>query len=199
MNQRSLIAIIILAGIGSIGSVLAYTGTISAGQGNFNNVLVTGTCTGCGGGEGSFTSYSTILNQTITGTTGWPARYLFVSNDGSNLGADNEPRNFLILLNGTVKFTQVIANSGFDKFVPEAIQSPSGEYKAILNTSGNTISIYKNNVFLQNIGINLSQFSVTGLDSNDFAINISSDGKYISLFSADITGSVDRIVEFRGS
>lgn len=65
MNQKTLIAIIILAGIGSIGSVLAYSGTISAGQGNFNNVLVTGTCVGCGGT--SITNYN-VTSSNSAGT-----------------------------------------------------------------------------------------------------------------------------------
>lgn len=196
MNQRSLIAIIILAGIGSIGSVLAYSGTISAGQGNFNNVLVTGICTGCSG-EGSFTTYTTLLNQTIIGSSSATLRSLSVANDGSILAYDNNCRDSIVFLNGTQKVF-----GATDACTPDIHrlngQSETGIYKFYAESlAGGTIRIYKNNVLLQTVTINTSQFDVTNF--SDQAISISPDGHYIVVYGPDVGVTLQREVILRGS
>lgn len=196
MNQRSLIAIIILAGIGSIGSVLAYSGTISAAQGNFNNVLITGSCTGCGG-EGSFTTYSTLLNQTITSSSSSILRSLSVANDGSILAYDNNCKASIVFVNGTQK---VLGSS--DSCTPDIHrlngQSETGIYKFYAESlAGGTIVIYKNNALLETVTIDTSQFDV--INFADQAISISPDGHYIVIYGPDVGVTLQREVILRGS
>lgn len=193
MNQRSLIAIIVLAGIGSIGSVLAYSGTISAGQGNFNNVLITGACTGCGG-SGSFTSYTLQLNETVAGTNQRTSQSILVSTDGSILGSDSQ-NDAIVFLNGTVK--AVYTNDGSTATPTSTDQSIDGVYKVIIDNSGNSIVVYKNNVLIQTITINPSAFS-TGFNLSKESIGISSDGKYIAIYGPDISAE-NRLTVFKGS
>uniref|UniRef100_A0AAT9JH15 ORF17 n=1 Tax=Nitrosopumilaceae spindle-shaped virus TaxID=3065433 RepID=A0AAT9JH15_9VIRU len=192
MNQRSLIAIIILAGIGSIGSVLAYSGTISAGQGNFNNVLVTGTCTGCGAGEGSFTHYNTIaLNTTVTGFRDTLIGELHVGNDGAII-SHGDNNNKIVYINGTQVFEESSHTTPGSS--QETDQSQTGEYKIVLDTNAGTVEVYKNNSFIQGLGLNTAQF--TGFK---IGIAISPDGKYIAVLGEDSGGAVDRLVVFQGS
>lgn len=193
MNQRYLIAIIILAGIGSIGSVLAYSGTISAGQGNFNNVLVTGTCTGCGGGEGSFTSYNTVsLNTTVGSFGGTNFPRIIVNNMGTVVFSDSNA-NYVVTISGTTLFNNSTIGSSGNQ---ELSQSINGIYQIVNNDNVPKVSIFKNNIYLQDLGINLSQFS------NPFGklgMAISPDGHYIAVIGEDSGVSSDRLLIFRGS
>ena len=198
MNQRSLIAIIILAGIGSIGSVMAFSGTISAGQGNFNNVLVTGTCSGCGG-EGSFTTWSNTLNSTIAGTGGFSTDYIFVGNDGSINTYDSNKKMAYVLTNGTIiTVNDNISNQNLD-LNKASEQSMTGEYRILMNGTDNTVVVYKNNIVKQKIGIKISDFFSSSFGSTDFGCNISPNGKYIACSGEDTGGSLDRIIEFVGA
>lgn len=193
MNQRFLIALIILAGIGSIGSVLAYSGTISAGQGNFNNVLITGTCTGCGG-DGSFTTYSLVLNKTA-GTSSGDGSLSFTANDGSLIGVDTGGNIIDMKLDGTqVSNDQnLIATEAYDS---NSImkQSSQGVYK-VVQYGNSTVSIFKNNAVIQHIAIDTTHSFFNGKQG----ISISPDGKYIGLFGKDFNGVVDHIQIWQGS
>ena len=194
MNQRLVIGLIIIAGIGSIGSVLAYSGTISAGQGNFNNVLVTGTCTGCGG-DGSFTTYGLGLNTTIAGTSNDDASFIQVANDGSILGLNKGKYIFDVKLDGTIVSVDQNVNIGTTYDSQSAIaQSSGGEYKIAI-FANDTISIYKNNLVLQHLPVDTTH---SYLDSIE-AIGISPDGKYIGIIGDDKGNTKQHLQIWQGS
>ena len=198
MNQKTLIAIIILAGIGSIGSVLAYSGTISAGQGNFNNVLVTGTCTGCGGGEGSFTNYNTIaLNTTVYSIGDNGFQNIQIDNNG-NFISQGTANNGLVALNGTVVFVKTSNGASGTKQIDQS--SITGKYKVLIDESGDGIpNVFSNNALLQTLGLNQAQFSGGTLSGAAGGTAISPDGHYILVIAKDSSGTKDRVIIFQGS
>lgn len=196
MNQRSLIAIIILAGIGSIGSVLAYSGTISAGQGNFNNVLVTGTCTGCGGGEGSFTNYSSIVEETNPFSGSSSPCQVNIDNNGTAfvLESCNQGNAYSIDSLGNIS---LLTNTGTAlnnyPYIPQ--NSINGLYKLVGNKT-NTILIYKSNTYLTKLTLDLS---VDFSSMSNLEDSISPNGKYIVVYGTNQTFTGNTVQIFRGS
>lgn len=204
MNQRLLIGIIILVGIGSIGSVLAYSGSISAAQGNFNNVLVTGTCTGCGGGSGSFTSYSVIANVTTPhlGVGSITSVDAIVSNDGYTISNDNK-NTTLFSSSGTI----ISNHFSIGNNVQGRDSTSDGIYKVQIdedNYPDVTLDIFKNNISLQTIHFRASQFSGGAFCTNtggieSCAVSISNDGHYIAAVGVDSSNTASRLIVLRGS
>lgn len=161
---------------------------------NTTNLFVTGTCSGCGAMEGSYNSYSTTLNQTVTGSQATTIVGLQSANDGSILGLDFH-RASLVLVNGTViKNIPTIPNFQSDQRLTS--QSVNGVYFVALNSTGN-ILVYKNHVLLTTIGIKTSQFYLGNL--NTASIVMSPNGKYIALYGADSGNVLDRLLIFQGS
>ena len=197
MNQRILITLIILAGIGSIGSVLAYSGTISAAQGNFNNVLVTGTCSGCGAGEGSFTSWTTLTNTTLGTVSVSNADNVIVSNNGSILAETIDCTDAYFFTNGTViRTTNSLSLCPANQ--DSSDQSITGKYQIIYDADRtNNIYIYKNNVLQDTKMIQASQFSGGVLSST--SVGISPDGKYIVVYGTDSGVASQRLIVLQGS
>jgi len=195
MKQNSLIAIIIIAGI-SITGVSAYSGSISAAQGNFNNLLVTGTCSGCSG-EGSYTSYGTIFrNSTITPSAGGLfAQEFLLSNTGAATVNTNSDV-FVVTSTGTV--LDQGATYGQSQTQVPTKQSATGEYKVLENTtSSGSIVVIKNDSFLTIIHPNVSQFF--GGDMTDASVTISPNGQFIGILCKDSGGATVRLVIFQGS
>ena len=94
MNRQTL-AIIAIIATGSIISGLAYgvtNGSIIVGD-----LTITGTCTGCGT-EGSFTTYSLLLNQTVASAGPAAGAIVQVGNDGSVIASDIGTKIVLIKL-----------------------------------------------------------------------------------------------------
>lgn len=193
--KKQTIMIIILLSVGTLFGVGYSASTIISDSGiTTSNLTVTGTCTGCGG-SGTFTTYSTILNTTITGTSGSSNVGLFTSNDGSILAQDSTSKISLTLLNGTV-VSVTNDPSGSTNIGQQAIaQSSDGKYKTILKSD--SILVYKNNVLLQTIGIKKSDFVFSDLTT--VSVSISPDAHYISIAGRDTGGAIDRIVIFQGS
>lgn len=188
--SRKLFIIFTIIVSGSILSGLAYG--VSNGSIIVGDLTVTGSCIGCGG-EHEFTSWSTILNGTISGTSGKQTMDISVSNDGSVLDLDQGSKISLVLVNGTVIF--VTSTPNYNLAIPVFSQSSTGEYKIVETNTG--IDVYKNNVHIQTLGLTLSQFKFGSLGNEGIAI--SPDGKYISIVGIDSSGTIDRIVTFEGS
>jgi len=197
MNQRSLIAIIILAGIGSIGTVLAYTGTITANQGSFNNVLVTGTCTGCGANEGSFTTWTTLTNTTVGTVSVSNVNNVIVSNGGSILAETVDCKDAYFFINATViKTTNSLSLCPANQDSTD--QSMTGEYQIIYDADRtNNIYIYKNNILQTTKTISTADFSGGVLSST--GIGISPNGKYIVVYGIDTGAAAQRLIVLQGS
>ncbi len=194
-SRKQFYAILSLVIIGSFFSTV-YATTVLDTTSVFQNLTVLGTCTGCGGGgSGSFTSYSTALNETLAGTSSGTNIGLFSSIDGSTFEINTSGKSSITFINGTVKVVTPTAIN-FDSSQVHIAQSPDGKYKAII-TSGSKINLYKNNALLQTIGINLTQFATSNTDF--ISISLSSDGKYISVCGQDSGGGIQRLVVFIGS
>ena len=194
MNQRSLIAIIILAGISSIGSVLAYSGSISAAQGNFNNVLVTGSCTGCGA-EGTFTTFSVLTNTTLATSQISTVRTLQVSDNGTILADIRGFDNILVDVTGNIIEEQTSNSGTTPTGVYHIAQSTSGKYKVMFDESGtNDLKIFKNDSFLESHHINPAYY-----DNPGCSVAVSNNGKYIALLCDNFAGTATAMTIFQGS
>lgn len=197
-NHIGIISIVI---IGSLFGVVYGSSTIISDSGiNTSNLTVTGTCTGCGGGgvEGNYTNYNTVdLNQ--TNGLGFPDTS-FTNIHISNLGNviySGDTLNVGVKLNGIVNF----ANFSYSTTsAHQQDQSSTGKYQIIWDGTNTLVAVFKDGVFLQNLGINLTQFSTPGTNMH-LAIAISPDGKYITVTGNDAVGggTDDRTVIFRGT
>lgn len=203
-KKKQLILIILILGTGSILGTVYASGTIITNTSvttttlNAVNLVLSGTCTGCGGGEGSFTTYSTILNTTVTGTTRSAASNLLVSDNGTVFGLDVGHVASLITINGIVQ-QQIssIDNMATIHGYQNIAQSPTGKYKAILDDAIPLIHVYKNDIPLLNLGFNSTQFFTGGADTP--AIAISSNGKYIAFWAENADTNTVRLIVFQGS
>lgn len=196
MNRQHLLILAII-GTGSILSGLAYgvtNGSIIVGD-----LTVTGTCTGCGG-SGDFTTYSTLLNQTVTGTTGFAGTSLELADDGSLVAMDLNSKLISVKSDGTIVLAHSFASTSTTDVTRSIVQTPDGKYFAILNSTSKSIDIYKNHILLQKIGVDMTQFvGGISLENSDFAFNISPNGKYIGLLANDVSNAIDRMIVFRGA
>ena len=192
MNPK-LAIILIIIGAGMSGIVYASSTVISDTGIITPSITVSGTCTGCGN-EPSFSSYSLVLNQTVTGTGGSLGNLVQVSTDGSVLAQNGQPKTSVIKLDGTIVNVLSLPFTETRNTFTQQQQSTTGQYKIILNST-QAINIYKNNIFLQKIQVNINSAFTSGQE----AVGISSDGKYIAIFGNDKSGAIDRIIIYQGS
>lgn len=194
MNRQSLLIIAIIAG-GSILSGLAYgvtNGTIVVGD-----LTITGTCSGCGVVEGIYSHYNTIdLNTTLSlGFVNSQTTDVHISNDGNIIYSGNV-LNVSMLHNGTWTLANFSYGNISDK---QQGQSLTGKYQIILDDTTNlNVDVLKDGLYLQALGINLSQFT-TPSTNGAIGIAISPDGKYIAVVGEDSAGFDQRILIFRGT
>lgn len=191
MNRKQILTIISIVAFSGVTSLVygVTNGTIIVGD-----LTVTGTCTGCSsGGEGSFTSYTTLFNGTITGSVGCPGSSIYVNNTGTVLVTDNCPTTFIVQPSGTA--TKINTPIGSAPFPISSAQSITGLYQIAYDA--NTIKVYKNNSLIQSIGFDTGNFGAPV--GGGLSINISPNGKYIAIQNEDVSTSSDRLVIFKGS
>lgn len=196
-NHKTSITILGILIIGSLFAVGYATSTVISDSGIItSNLTVTGTCTGCGGGEGDFTTYSNFLNATIGGASlGNNIKALLTANDGSFMFSDNAFQNIIVFANGTVIKEYDSTFEDFPNGDKLFDQSSTGKYKIIYDQGhSNEIKVYKDNSLLQSIGIDTSQVS-----ANECSTAISANGKYISLVCSNFAGTNDTALTFEGS
>lgn len=189
MKKQNSIIIISLISITGIFGVVYATSVSDTG-------IITPSCTGCSG-EGTFTSYSNIFNNTISGTNIHFISNLFVGNDKSILVYDTSINGYFI--NSTQQVISSPINSGaVTENTPLMSQSSTGKYKVAFNDATDTIIISKGDSILQSIGINTSQFS-DGTNLANEGLAISNDGKYIAIFGLNVGSGIDRLIIYQGS
>lgn len=189
--KRQTLAIILILIAGGTSTAFAVTnGSIITGD-----LTVTGTCTGCGGGEGSFASYNTIALNTTVASTGNPG-FTLIGNDGGVQVMTNA-KDFYVALNGTTLFLQTGSSSSTER--SDIAQSGTGAYKIMDNEASlGEVDIYKNGNFLQSLGIDLTQF-FGGSFGGKTSIAISPDAKYIAVVGPDSGGVNTRVLVFQGA
>lgn len=196
--HRQFLIILCIIVAGSIFATVSAT-TIS-GDIITNNLTVTGTCTGCGVGgasEGSYSHYNTIdLNTTLSlGFVNSQTTDVHISNDGNIIYSGNV-LNVSMLHNGTWTLANFSYTNISDK---QQGQSLTGKYQVILDDTTNlNVDVLKDGLYLQALGINLSQFT-TPSTNGAIGIAISPDGKYIAVVGEDSGGVDQRILIFRGT
>ena len=194
MRKQSIIILSLIA-VGTLFGAVYGAGTIISDTGITTPALtVSGACTGCDN-EPSFTSWSTVLNQTVAGTSNRANSNIFTSTNGTVFFLDQNADTAIVKLDGTVVTVTHTPANFINQGSTTAAQSSSGKYK-IIETTG-AIVVYKNNVLTQTLGIDVSQFQ-GGFLGNE-GISISADGKYISLQGKDSGGVLDRVIIFGGS
>lgn len=206
--KKQTLAIISIIAIGSLTSIVSATSTSISDSGittpalTTNTLTVTGSCSGCGGGSGSFTLYSTVLNQTISGTDGSTPILILINDTGSIIAETNFQTEISLNSNGNkiFVFNQPQTTLG-TPFNPMMVQSLDGRYIAVINQTNNDIYVWKDHQLLQTIGINISQWCPTGgvLSNGRQAIAISPNAKFIGLFGEDSSCSIQRIITLEGT
>lgn len=191
--KRQSLAIIPILVIGSLFGVAYSASTIISDSGiTTPTITVSGACNGCGN-EPSFTSWATVLNETVAGSQGKQNSGIAIGNDGSVLFSDSGFETALVLVNGTVVTVTPSPDVGLT--IPVFSLSSTGEYKIIEYSNG--IHVYKNNILVKTLGVTLAQFKF-GVLGNE-GISISPDGKYIALQGIDSGATSARLLIFEGS
>ncbi|MGI0087331.1 MAG: hypothetical protein ACREBI_05165 [Nitrosotalea sp.] len=197
---------IVYASSTSISDTAVSTTTVNAVNGvysndvNTTNLFVTGTCTGCGVGgasEGNFNSYNTIASNKTAGS-GAIDDYIYevmISNIGT-VSFEGSLYDKVFKFDGTL----VYENADSLSYGYSGKQSITGEYQIVVHdfpTPG--VSVFKNGVYLQDLGLNLSQFQPI-TQRNEYDAAISPDGEYIVVVAPNVNPNPgDRVVIFQGS
>ena len=194
MKKQSL-AIISIIAIGSLLGTVYATGSIISDSGIITPSLIVN---GNQIGESSFTSYNTVALNTTSTNADNLINNVLISNDGTVM-ISGAAKNQIVTLTGTTIYTN--SSYGTSSGIKQIVQSLTGEYQVILSSTGSgKVSVFKNHVYLQDLGIKTSQFSGGGLLSDSQAgLAISSDGKFIAVVGKDSAGLTDRVLVFRGS
>lgn len=178
MNYNALMIIIILAA-GGVSIGVSYASTIITDATIIvNNLTVTGTCTGCGGGDGSFTTWTLIQQTNFTESGCFNGSFISLDNNGNSLFTCN---NVILITNGGS-----ITNFGsnINQFTQAATESSTGKYKTFTNGTGTqyNIPIISNSTLIHSIIVNASVFKTPSQVINA----ISPSGEYITLKGNDI-------------
>lgn len=183
-----------LLGIGSLFSITYAASTIISDSGiTTPNLTVTGTCAGCSG-EGDFSSYSLITNKTDTSGPFSAGIYVQVGNDKSVIGFENGGKTMYFnpsgnLISSTSNSSPIAGPYPFE-------QSLTGKYRIIRNDTSSQIDVYKNNILLTHIPIDITHSFESYLFTT---CGISQDGKYIALFGPDFTTNFEQLQVWQGS
>jgi len=199
MNPKLAILLIIIAG--GISATAYATTTIISDSGIItSNLTITGTCTGCGAGEGDFNSYAVIYNSTFAtiSPTGL-VKNTAISNDGSFFIIDNNDKIWEIAANKTIiinaNVSAATTGTGF-----QSGQSMTGEYKFVYDDSFTLVHIIKNNNLIQTSSLDKTQFQAFGPNSfADSSMSMSPNGKYIEVAGPNNGDGLLRVVILQGS
>ena len=184
--------------LGGLISVAYASSTIITDTGiTTTNLTILGTCTGCGGTEGTFSSWTSVFNNTVTGSSGCTGATISVNNTGTVIFEDACPNTFIVDPSGNN--IQKIVNPLISTPAPSQMsQSVNGLYQVALNT--NAIKVYKNNVLVQTVGLRLANFaggSISG--GGPVGMAISPNGQFIAVQGEDVGTLLDRLVILKGS
>ena len=198
MNRKTSTTILGMLVLGGLISVAYASTTIITDTGiTTTNLTILGTCTGCGGGEGTFTSWAKLFNGTVAGTSAGAGGTIYVNNTGTVIFEDNNGGLNLVGPSGTA-IAQVTAPVGITTPTNyHTAQSTQGAYQIILDETHSKIVIYKNRALLFTIGVKMGDFT-TG-PSNHLSVGISPNGQYVAVQGDDTGGALDRLVIFKGS
>lgn len=187
MNQRLIIILILAAG--GMGIAYSTSGTIQIGPTS---------CIGLSCDAPDYSVYSVVSNDTVYSLPDSFMSSLYVGNDGHIISNGNN-NNGYVLLNGTVVAAYSLNNSGNSQDIQ---QSTSGKYAVLVNSGSFpavSIEVFRNNVHIQSIHLNESQFHSGGFLNANGIIGISPDGHYIGVIGEDTSGTNDRLIILRGS
>lgn len=192
---------IILTAIFVAGSILAtaYASntvidntSVSTTTVNTVDLHVTGTCTGCGGGssEGTFTTWTTLTNSSISTTNLLNgAVYCKIGTNANVLYSDSN--SVSLLFSSTPSLLVENDNSINPSGIVNFDQSLTGKYQIIQPSSG-LVSVYSNGTLVKNLGFTSSNFAGGTTEC------ISPDGKYIALMGKASSNHA-RVVILKGS
>lgn len=195
--KKQTLAIIGIIAAGSLFSIVYATGTVITDSGITTPTLTTGSivnsgsCTGCGASEGSYSSWSTTLNQTVTGSHASLVVNLQINNNGTTTGLDLQKASVINIAGSVVSNIAVSENTQSDQ--PIISQSVNGEY--IVTLGSNNISVFKNDLFFKSYTLTTANFS----NMNTVSLAISPNGKYIVAYGEDTGTALERLVVFKGS
>lgn len=206
MKKQSILILLIILG-GSSASIIYASGTtitntsVTTPTLNAVNVNISGTCNGCGGGEGSFTTWNpTAFNYTNPRVNNNFICEAFMDNNGIMYFQQCSGNGlFGIALNGTLLVNQISGiNTNYDnqqnKF--SVFHTYLGHYTDTNDCGGSVdcVRVYKNGVFKKQLPFESAVFG------SDSGFTISPDGKYIGLYGGDIGNTTKLIVRvFQGS
>src|SRR5437899_937855 len=97
IKKLQLLPIILIGIVVVIYFGIAEGATIGDVTSTFQNIVVLGSCTGCGSGSGSFSSYSLLTNGTVTSSSGNQIVTLSTGIDGSILACDTSNNVSIVL------------------------------------------------------------------------------------------------------
>jgi len=143
--------------------------------------------------EGDYSSWSLVLDQTVTGTGGETAYDVLVSPNGSVL-VDSSYYSSLILLDGSI--VGIWAVPLYPNAPRLIAQSIRGKYRVVVDSDADKIRIFKDNVDVQDIDLDLINKWLVDQE----VVGISSDGKYIGVYGRNKSpSSIMRIQIYEGS
>lgn len=155
--------------------------------------------------ESDYSNYNTILLNYTTPNNEDGMNNVLISNDGNVITAGLS-FNQVITSKGTTVYTGISSDAIGQVGRPalglgEIVQSITGKYEAIINYEGKgSVSVFKDGTFLQNLGINTSQFFSGILQDTIVRIAISPDGHYIAVVGGNATNHEGtKVLIFQGS
>lgn len=188
--QKQYIAIISILIGGSLLSI-AYATSVSDTTSIFQDISVLGSCTGCNN-EVSFTTYSLVLNKTVTDSNAGVGITVLVADDKGTVTRNGNSQLFTLNPSGN-PIAESTAIFGSQILDPQ--QSSTGKYKIMYDTNGTVTIIKSNAILFQTVVDTTNSFnSVSGV-----AVGISPDGKYFAIFGTDKGVVFDRIQIWQGS
>ena len=206
--KKQTVAILSILAVGSFLSIAYATGSVITNNYiitptlNATNINVSGTCGGCGTGDGSFSTYSLITNTTvaITGSAKGAAAWASVTPDGMYIGQAGGSNGVVYFIDSSGSLTSSSTIGGQSGSNPQyVVHSIGSTYYGVVEATGLTtgeLDIYKNHVLLQSFPFN---FSTDWWHSPTIGLACSPDGKYFELLGIDSTDTTTRFQVYEGS
>lgn len=201
--KKQTIAILCIIAVGSLFSVVYAAGTIITDTSITTNAITTGTmtvtssCSGCGAGEGTFSTWTLLTNTTFTPLTIQDLEYSKINTNGTSLIVTQIGETYIIDKSGTIIKDSAGSASKTGKYISGADQSVTGLYQTMLEIGSTKFAVFSKSHLLQETSISTAN---TFFNINDIVISMSPDGKYILLTGADKAAPTTfRYVIYQGS